>query len=169
MNVFEAISTLLAVRNYQDRPIPEEVVLRIVEAGRLTASAVNKQPWHFVVVQDPATIRHLADLASSGPYIAGAPLAIIVVVDRTRYAVSDASRAIQDMLLAAWEEGIGGNWVGFGGLEGVKPLLGIPEDRDVLAILPFGYPAGPIGEGKKRRKPLAEIAYRERWGKSITS
>jgi len=164
VDVFEAIRTLLAVRRYQDRPIPDDVVRRVLEAGRLTASAANKQPWHFVVVQDPEMLRQLASVARSGPYIAGAPLAIVIVVDQTPYAVSDASRAIQDMLLAAWDEGVGGNWVGFGGLEGVKPLLGIPDDRDILAILPFGYPADTVGQGKKERKPLAEIAHRERWG-----
>jgi nitroreductase len=165
MNVSEAIRTLLAVRRYQDRPVPDEVLRRILEAGRVSASAANKQPWHFVVVQDPVMIAQLAAAAPSGPYIAGAPLAIVVVVGQTPYAVSDGSRAIQDMLLAAWDEGVGGNWVGFvGGLEGVKPLLGIPANRDVLAILPFGYPAERLGAGKKKRKPLAEIAYRERWG-----
>jgi nitroreductase len=164
MNVFDAIRTLLAVRSYQDRPIPDEVLRRILEAGRLSPSASNKQPWHFVVVQDPATIAQLAALAPSGPYIAGAPLAIVVVIDQTPYAVSDASRAIQDMLLAAWDEGVGGNWVGFGGMDGVKTLLGIPANLDVLAILPFGYPADRVGRGKKTRKPLAEIVHRERWG-----
>jgi len=167
MHVSDAIRTLLAVRSYQDRPIPDEVVRRILEAGRLSPSAANKQPWHFIVIQDPATIRQLAALAPSGPYIAGAPLAIVVVVSTSPYAVSDASRAIQDMLLAAWEEGVGGNWVGFGGLDGVNPLLGIPSDREVLAVLPFGYPAERVGEGKKRRKPLAEVAFRERWGEEF--
>ena len=165
MDVSEAIRTLLAVRKYEDRPIPDEVVRRIVEAGHLTASAANKQPWHFVVVQDADTLRQLGALARTGPYIAGAPLAIAVVVDKTPYAVSDGSRAIQDMMLAAWDEGVGSNWVGFaGGLDAVKPLLGIPDDLDVLAIVPFGYPAAHVGRGKKERKPLAEIAHRERWG-----
>jgi nitroreductase len=164
MNVHEAIRTLLAVRDYQDRPIPDDVLLRILEAGRLSPSASNKQPWHFIVVQDPATLQQLGASAPSGPYIAAAPLAIVVVVDQTRLAVSDASRAIQDMLLAAWEDGVGGNWVGFGGLDEVKTLLGIPADRDILAILPLGYPAVHIGQGRKKRKPLAEIAHRERWG-----
>jgi nitroreductase len=169
MDVFEAIRTLLAVRRYQERPISDDVVRRVLEAGRLTASASNKQPWHFVVVQDRATLGKLASLARSGPYIAGAPLAIVVVVDQTPYAVSDASRAIQDMLLAAWNDGVGGNQVGsIDGLEAVKPVLGIPDDRDVLAILPFGYPADAIGQGKKKRKPLDEIAFRERWGEAFS-
>jgi nitroreductase len=166
VDVFDAVRTLLAVRQYQERPMPEAVVRRILEAGRLTASAMNQQPWHFVVVQDPQTLSQLGAMLRTGPYVAQAPLAIVVAIDPNRFAVSDGSRAIQDMLLTAWAEGVGGNWVGFagGGLDEVKPLLGIPAELDVLAVLPFGYPATEIGKGEKARKPLAEIAHRERWG-----
>jgi nitroreductase len=68
------------------------------------------------------------------------------------------------MLLTAWGNGVGGNWVGFGGLDDAKPLLGIPEELDLLAIVPLGYPAVAVGRGKKERKPLAEVASRERYG-----
>ena len=166
MDVFEAIRTLRAVREYEQRPIPDEVLARILEAGRLAGSSGNKQPWQFVVVQNPETLRHLGATLSSGPYIAGAPLAIVVVVERKR--IADGGRAVQNMLLAAWGEGVGGNWVGFGEMAEVKQLLGIPEDLDVLAVVPFGYPAKPVGQGKKTRKPLAEIAHRERWGTPFT-
>jgi len=165
MDVFDAVRTLLAVRSYQDRPIPDTVVRRIVEAGRLTGSGMNRQPWHFIVVRDGQTLRRLGALASSGAYTAQAPLAVVVATDRTRFAVSDASRAIQSMLLTAWGEGVGSNWVGFGGLEPVTSLLDIPAGLDVLAILPFGYPARPVGRGKKERKPLREIAHLERYGR----
>jgi len=164
MEVFEGIRTLLAVRRYQDRPVPAAVVRKIVEAGRLTGSAMNLQPWHFIVVEDRDTLKKLGSLARSGPYIAQAPLAIVVAIDKSGYAVSDASRAIHSMLLAAWAEGVGSNWVGFGGLTKVNALLGIPAPLDALAILPFGYPADRIGRGKKNRKPLAEVAHRERYG-----
>jgi nitroreductase len=164
MEVFEAVRTMLAVRRYLDRAVPEAIVQRIVEAGRLTGSAMNLQPWHFIVVQDRDTLRRLGALARSGPYVAEAPLAIVVVIDRTGYAVSDASRAIDSMMLTAWAEGVGSNWVGFGNLEKVNALLGIPSDRDVLAILPFGYPADRIGRGKKKRKALRAVAHRERYG-----
>ena len=165
MDVFDAIRTMLAVRSYQDKPVPEAVVRRILEAGRLTASASNLQPWHFVVVRDPDTLRQLGSLASSGPYVAQAPLAIVVAVDKTRFGVSDASRAIQSMLLTAWADGVGSNWVGFSGtLEGIKSLLNIPAELDVVAVLPFGYPADAVGRGNKKRKSLAEVAHRERYG-----
>jgi len=165
MDVFEAIRTLLAVRSYQDKPVPDAVVRRIVEAGRLTGSGMNRQPWQFIVVRDGETLRRLGALASSGPYVAQAPLAIVVATDRTRFAVSDASRAIQSMLLTAWADGVGSNWVGFGGLEKAKALLDIPGGLDVLAILPFGYPARAVGRGKKQRKPLREVAHLERYGR----
>jgi nitroreductase len=165
MDAFEAIRTLLAVRRYQDKPISEATVRRIVEAGRLTGSAKNAQPWHFIVVQQRATLRELGTLARSGPYVAEAALAIVVVVDKTPFAVSDASRAIQSMLLAAWADGVASNWVGFvGGLDAVKACLMIPAKLDVLAILPFGHPVGVVGRGKKQRKTLGAVAHRARYG-----
>jgi nitroreductase len=163
MEVFEAVRTALAVRSYQDKPVPPDVVRRIVEAARLTASSMNGQPWHFVVVENRATLRQLGALVRTGPYIAQAPLAIVVVMEKSPYAVSDASRAIQSMILTAWSEGVGSNWTGFMGLDEVKSPLGIPDEMDVLAIVPFGYPAKAIGKGKKRRKPLSEVAHRERF------
>jgi nitroreductase len=165
MDVFEAIRTLLAVRSYQDRPVSDALVRRIVEAGRLTGSGMNRQPWHFIVIRDRETLRRLGALASSGPYVAQAALAIAVAVDKSRFAVSDASRAIQSMLLTAWADGVGSNWVGFGGLERVKPLLDVPAELDVLAILPFGYPARAVGRGRKQRKPLRDVAHLERYGR----
>ena len=68
------------------------------------------------------------------------------------------------MVLTAWSEGVGSNWVGFGGMNAVKPLLGIPDGIEVLAIVPFGYPARPVGKGRKNRKPLTEVAHSERFG-----
>jgi nitroreductase len=165
MDVFEAVRTLLAVRSYQDKPVPDAVVRRIVEAGRLTGSGMNRQPWHFIVVRDRDTLRRLGALASSGPYVAQAPLAVVVATDKSRFALSDASRAIQSMLLAAWADGVGSNWVGFGGLEKVNALLDLPAGLEVLAILPFGYPARPVGRGKKARKSLPDVAHLERYGR----
>ena len=165
MEVFDAIRTLLAVRSYQDKPVPDDALRRILEAGRMSGSASNRQPWQFIAVQDRDTVRKLAEAAGTGPYVAQAPLAIVVAIDKSiRFAVSDASRAIQCMFLAAWADGVGSNWVGFGGMEAIKDLLDIPADLDVLAVLPFGYPIAALGRGRKRRKPLAEIAHRELYG-----
>jgi nitroreductase len=83
MEVFEGIRTLLAVRRYLDRLVPEPIIRKILEAGRLTGSAMNLQPWQFIVIREGETLRRLGALARSGPYIAQAPLAIVVAVERT--------------------------------------------------------------------------------------
>jgi nitroreductase len=163
MEVFEAVRTVLAVRKYQDKPVSAEIIRQVVEAGHLTASSQNGQPWHFIVIQKRDTLRQIGALAHSGPYIAQAAFAIAVAVERTKFAVSDGSRAIQSMILTAWAQGVGSNWVGFMRYDEVKPLLGIPDDVDVLALVPFGYPDQVTGHGKKQRKPLAEVAHRERF------
>ena len=165
MDVFEAVKTVLAVRSYTDEPVPPDVVTQIVQAGRLTGSSMNRQPWHFVVVEKRETLKKLADLAHTGPYIAGASLDVVVAIEKASpYAVSDASRAIQSMVFTTWAAGVASNCVGFSNLEGVKALLAVPETMAVLAVLSFGYPTRSLGAGKKQRKPLAQVASRERFG-----
>ena len=70
------------------------------------------------------------------------------------------------MILTAWSEGVSSNWVGFTGMNTIKPLLGIPDELDTLAILCFGYANHVTGKGKKRRKTLADVAFRERFGQA---
>lgn len=164
MGVYDVVRTALAVRSYDDKPIPKDAIQRILDAARLTGSSMNKQPWSFIVIQDRATLKKLSELIKYGPYIDQAPLAIAVVIERTQFAVSDGSRAIQSMVLTAWDEGIGSNWVGFMGPDEVKPVLGIPDDLDLLSVVPFGYPAQPTGEGKKQRKAFEEVVHWEQFG-----
>ena len=163
--VFEVVRTVLAVREYQDREIPGDVLDRVVEAGHLSASSMNRQPWHFVVVRDREALQALGRMVRTGPYIAGAAAAIVVASEReSRFGVSDASRAVQSMILTAWADGVGSNWAGFGGLEDVGKELAIPDSLEVLAVIPLGYPSRPIGRGVKKRKPLGEVASAERFG-----
>jgi nitroreductase len=170
MDVDSAVRTVLAVRQYQDKPVPEDVVRKIVEAGWLTGSSMNKQPWHFIVVEEREALQQLGKLARSGPYIAEAAAAIVVAIEKSsRFGVSDASRAIQSMALVAWEEGVGSNWVGFHGLEAVASLVGLPDDLEVFAIIPLGYPAAELGRGKKNRRPLGEVASRGRYGQPFAA
>ncbi len=167
MDVFEAVRNLLAVRQFGNRPLAPDLVERIVQAAHLTGSSINKQPWHFVVVQNCETLQRLGELAKTGPYTARAQLAVVVAIENdSPYGVSDASRAIQDMMLVAWSEGVGSNWVGFGNLPGVGALLNIPTEFDVLAVVPFGFPSNPVGRGKKQRKPIGQVVSRERFGQS---
>jgi nitroreductase len=169
MDVFDAVRTVLAVRRYQDRPVPDDVLRRIVEAGRLTASSMNRQPWHFVVVTDRGELKRIAEAARTGPYIEEAPVAIAVAVeDSSQFGLSDASRAIQSMILTAWDEGVGSNWVGFGRMTAVQSLLGIPEEYDVLAVVPFGYPVEDRRRGVKSRKPAREVVSLDRFGEPFS-
>jgi nitroreductase len=161
---FETVRTLMAVREYDDRPIPGDVLRRVVEAAHLTASASNIQPWHFVLVKERDHLRKLGSLVRTGPYIAGAAAAVIVAYEKSsRLGVSDCSRAIQDMLVVAWADGVGSNWTGAGGLEGVRVEFEIPETYDVLAVVPFGYPRRKI-VGRKKRKPFDQVVSAERFG-----
>jgi nitroreductase len=163
--VFDTVRTVLAVREFEDRPIPEDVLGRIVEAGRLTASSMNLQPWHFVLVTSRDGLRQLGSQISTGRYVATSAAAVVVAYERdSEYGVSDASRAIQSMILVAWAEGVGSNWTGFGDLDRVAAQVGLPDTFEALAVVPFGYPKRKLGKGKKKRKTLAEIASTERFG-----
>ncbi|MCC7370786.1 MAG: nitroreductase family protein [Chloroflexi bacterium] len=166
MDVYEAIRTVLAVRQFQDKPVPAEIIGKIVESARLTSSSRNGQPWHFIVVENRATLRKLGEIATTGPYTADAAFAVVVAYEKaSEFGVSDASMAVHSMMLTGWGEGVGSNWVGFANrFAALHDLLGLPETYDVLAILPFGYPVKEIGKGKKRRKELGEVASRERFG-----
>ena len=165
MEVYDAIHTVLAVREFQNKPVPDYVVNKIVEAARLTASSKNGQPWHFVIVQNRDTLTKLGAAITSGPYNAQAAFAIAVAIDKSSpFGVSDASRAIQSMVLTAWAEGVGSNWTGWVGMTEVATLLGIPDTMDVVAVVPFGYDTKERTGGKKKRKALSEIAHREKFG-----
>lgn len=164
MDVSDAVKSMLAVRAYQDRPIAGDVVTRIVEAGRLTGSSRNRQEWDFVVVRDREKLQQLGALASTGSYIADAALAIAIVMPESPTGYIDGARAAQDMMLVAWGEGIGSNWVGNVNKPEIKELLGVPTEKMILTVIPFGYPAEKVGAGRKERKPLQEIAHAEKYG-----
>jgi nitroreductase len=164
MDVAKAVRTMLAVRKYQEKPIDEASVTKIVEAGRLTGSSRNRQHWDFIVVRDKEMLQQLGTLAPTGAYMADAALAIAVVVPDAPVGYMDGARATQDMMLVAWGEGIGSNWVGNMNKPEVKTLLGVPDDKMILVVIPFGYPAEKIGAGKKNRKALSEVAHAEKYG-----
>jgi nitroreductase len=165
MEVFEAVRTVLAIRKYAERPIPPDVVRKILESAHLTASSRNGQPWHFIAVQDKEALQKLGRALMTGPYTADAPLAVAVGVDReSPYGISDASRAIQSMILTAWAEGVGSNWVGYLNIPEAAELLGVPDSVELVAVIPFGYPVQTTGKGKKQRKPFSEVVSSERFG-----
>jgi nitroreductase len=162
--VFDTARTVMAVREYQDKPIPDDVLRRIVESAHVTASAANRQEWHFILVRDRDRLRKLGSLVRTGPYTANAAAAVIVAYEKgSRSGVSDASRAIQSMMLTAWGEGVGSNWTGLTGIEAVREEFGLPDTYDVLAVVPFGYPKRKV-IGRKKRKPFNEVVSSERYG-----
>ena|SRR5438105_904561 len=168
--VFQTVATVMAVREYADKPIPDEVAHRIVEAGRLTASASNVQPWHFVLVRERDALRKLGSLLRTGGYTANAAAAVIVAYEKEKgeFGISDASRAIQSMILAAWGEGVGSNWAGFvGRIDNVRQEFGLPDTYEVIAVVPLGYPKRKI-IGNKNRKPLDQVASAERFGTPLS-
>ena len=165
MEVLEAIKTVLAVREFQEREVPHETIKEIIESARLTGSSMNVQPWQFIIIRNRETLSELGSLVTSGPYTAKADFAIVVLIEKSSpYAISDASRAIQSMILTAWSEGIGSNWTGWLGMKEVGSLLGVPESLDIIAVVPFGYPVNKKLKGQKQRKPISEIVHEERFG-----
>jgi nitroreductase len=166
--VFDAARTVMAVREFQDKAVPNEILRRILESAHLTASGGNGQPWHFIVVRDRDRLRKLGSLVRTGPYVANAPAAIIAAYDKTKgqIAISDVSRAIQSMMLTAWGEGVASNWTGFAGLDGVRTEFGLPDGYDVVAVMPLGYPRHKV-IGRKKRKPFNEVVSAERFGQHL--
>ena len=174
MDVYDAVRTRLTVREYRQDAVPDDVVHKMLEAGRLAPSSQNLQPWHFVVVRDGDAIRRLGELATQGPFIGDAPLAIAIATDDTPRAQLDAGRALQQMELVAWDEGLGTCFVGIRQAEqnqAIKELLGIPEHLVLLTVLPFGYrlDADMGRHGRRNRRSLADVAHVERFGEPYAS
>ena len=166
MEVYDCIRSRITVREFKPDPVPDSLVTKMLSAARWAPSARNRQPWHFVVIKDPNTLKQIGEIASSGSFIGQAPLAIAVSMDNANRPELDAGRALQQMELVAWSQGIGGCVAGIRGEENtrVKELLGIPEDMELVTVMAFGYPTDEAKSGGKRRKPLTEIAHSERFG-----
>lgn len=169
MQVYSAVRSRLTVREFKPDAVPDSVIRKLLEAGRLAPSSRNLQPWHFIVIKNKDTLRRIAEIASSGRFIADAPMAIAIAMENADRAELDAGRALQQMELVAWEEGLGACFVGLRIAEqnrAVKRLLGIPESAVLVTILSFGYrkDAAMGAQGRRNRKPLAQIAHSERYG-----
>lgn len=169
MDVIEAIRKRRSIRRYQQRPVEEEKLNRILEAGRLAPSAKNLQDWKFIVVRDPERRRRLAEAAKNQQFIAEAPVVIAACGTETRYVMTcgqhtytiDVSIAVDHMTLEATELGLGTCWIGAFYEDRVKEILGVPENIRVVALLPLGYPAED--PAPRPRKPMEEIVCYERW------
>ena len=165
MEVYDSIRTVLAVREFKNIPVPDDSIRKILESARLIASSRNGQPWSFIVIQSHDSLIELGSIVRSGPYTAQSAFAIAVAIEKeSPYGLSDASRAIQAMVLTAWADGIGSNWAGWVGMNAVADYLGVPDTHDVIAVIPFGYPLKSKAKGIKRRKEFYEIVHSERFG-----
>jgi nitroreductase len=163
LDTFTCIRTRREIRDYLDKPIPDDSLQRILEAGRLAPSSKNSQPWHFVVIKNKDTLKKISNLTPTGAHLAIAPLAIAVLMENAKLPEIDGARAIQNMVLAAWEIGIGACWITNFYEDGVKDVLGAPQRMKLISVIPFGYPAEQKTARKKMRKPLAEIVHYERF------
>lgn len=166
MDTFLAIASRREQRRYDGRPLPDDVVRRILDAGRLSGSGSNRQPWTFVVVSDPAA---LAPAVYAPENLRRAALAVAIVVSGKGPTSFDAGRAAQNMLLTAWNDGVGGSPNGIADAETAARLLGLAEDEKLVNVLSFGYverprdPARHTAEewsARAQRKPLEELVRR---------
>jgi nitroreductase len=156
MDTFLAIASRREVREYADKPIPEEIVHRILDAGRLAGSSRNTQQWEFVVVHDR---NRLSEFVYAPANVLGSQLAVAITGSAFPF---DKARAAQNMMLAAWNEGVGSCPNGISDAEGAEQIVGGP----VGIVLTFGYPARPVDptsrtaedwSARAKRKPFGEV------------
>lgn len=165
MEVFHCIRKRREIRDYLEKPIPPEALKKILESGRLAPSSKNTQPWHFIVIRKKETLRKISQLTPTGEHIGRAPLAIALFMENAKLPEVDGARAMQNMMLAAWELGVGSCWVTNFDETAVKQALGVPNHLKLITVAPFGYPVEPRTTRKKKRKTLDEIVHYDRWGK----
>jgi len=165
MDVFEAIRIRRSIRKFRPKPIPDEKLKMILEAGRLAPSAGNRQPWRFIVAKDSERKKTLAKAADNQMFIADASVIIAALGDpeaSPRWFSKDPMIAVEHMVLAATALGYGTCWIGAFNEEEVKRLLRIPEELKVIALLPIGFTDET--PAPRERKPLKEIVFLEKYG-----
>lgn len=174
MDVFEAIQKRHSTRAYESKPIPDEILNRVLEAARLAPSAGSIQPWYFIVVTDQVKRKELAK-GRFARFLSESPVVIVGCGDQKAspnwYAV-DAAIAMQNIVLTATAEGLGTCWVGSFSEERVKGLLSIPDRFRVIALIALGYPREKLQLGSKvlhlvrRKKNLERIVGFDEFGKT---
>lgn len=173
METYRAIMTMRSVRHFLVKPVPDPVLHRILEAGRWTGSAKNVQPWQFIVVRNRETLNKLAAFGKFAGHLKGAAAAIVLASHTGWSGTFDVGRAAQNMMLAAWDEGIGSCIASIHDSDRARLLLRVPPEWQMIAIS-FGYPqsdAPQTIQGKPReqvlasvgRRPLDELVHEEVW------
>lgn len=173
MEPYQLILSLRAVRHFTGQQIPAEVLERILQAARWTGSAKNTQPWQFVVVLNRESLQELATLGSYASHLAKAAVGVVLATP-PGYALFDAGRVSQNMMLAAWTDGVGSCIASFSEEDKARALLGIPDAFQAHTAISFGYPlpnAPRTIEGlpceqvlaSTGRRPLDELIHWEQW------
>jgi len=164
METYKTILTKLDVRQFAPKKVPAEVKLKVLEAARASGTGNNRQEWRFILVQEKEMLKRLAEDSTSGGWVAGANFAVIVAAAPTpSFHLIDAGRAVQNMELAAWDQGvISGIYTGVND-EKMSKDFAIPSPLKPLGVVGFGYPVKKI-VGKKNRMPLSELAFIDKLG-----
>ena len=164
MEVLDAIKNRRSVRKYLPKPIPEDALGRVIEAGRIAPSANNRQPWHFVIVKDH-DIRKALSGGKWAKFLQECPVVIVGCGDTKTspewYAV-DVTIALQNMVIQATAEGLGTCWIGSFFEDKVKEAVGMPDDYAPVAMLAVGYPEENPKGGRKTKK-VEEVTSQDRF------
>jgi len=163
MTPLETVLSRRSVRRYKPDPVPNDVLNNILEAGRLAPSAANRQPWHFIVIRDSGLRQKLAQ-GRWNKFVAESAFTVVGCGDPTvspKWHTVDVAIALQNMVIAAWAQGVGSCWIGDFVEDEVKKLLGIPEKLSLIAMISFGYPAEKPTEHDK--KTLNEILHYDKF------
>ena len=166
MEVFKVISERRSIRKYRRKPIPDDSLERIMEAGRLAPSAANRQPWYFIVVKDEKVKNELVGACKGQKFVgeAGAVIAILGDPRISRWYRQDPFIAASFMTLEAYEEGLGVCWIGAFEEEKVKQILRVPKELSVIILLTIGFPDEK--PPARPRKPREEIFFLDEYGKN---
>lgn len=160
MDAYRCIVTKRDLRTYTDRPLEDEVLRRILDAGRRSGSARNRQPWQFVVVTDRDRLKRLSRCGRFAAHLSGAVTVIVVLVEAARD-LFDAGRCAQNLMLAAWSLGVASCPVTLHHEEETRGILGLPAGPVVAIAIALGYPH-PAGRGRIERLALRVVAGRGR-------
>ncbi len=179
--MIDSIKNRRSIRKFREQPVEDVKLNEILEAARLAPSGNNKQPWHFIVIKDEEMKRQVAEATNNQMWIATAPVVIVAVADMlarsedyaglhvdeetgnfdVKRIVRDTTIAVTHILLEVDNQGLGACWCGAFAQKSIRPVLGIPVDKFVLAVIPIGYPASQ--PRARERKALEEIVRYERW------
>jgi len=163
-DVLHYVKTKLDIREFDEKPIPLEIIKDILEAARYTGSGKNLQHWRFIVIRDKKNLQKLAEDSITGKWASNGSLAILILTDPTYdFHLLDAGRVVQNMQLVAWNYGVASGIFTRFDIEKLRKDFNIPENFYPSAAVVFGYPKFKI-IGKKSRKPLKELVFSERYG-----